>query len=81
VTKLLKIGLWTLFGGIVTFFGGAAQGFGPCGPNTLLGTIMFLGGMLAAVVGLLLTVIGLFFELKGHRPPASPDPPRLPLSD
>jgi hypothetical protein len=74
VTKLLKIGLWTLFGGIVTFFGGAAQGFGPCGPNTLLGTIMFLGGMLAAVVGL-------FFELEGHRPPAPPDAPRLPLSD
>ena len=70
----LKIGLWTLLAGILSVFGGAAQGFGPCGPSTLLGTFMFLGGMLAAVVGFLLTVVGLFLELRGHRPPAASTP-------
>jgi hypothetical protein len=81
VTRLLKIGLWTLLAGLLSVFGGGAQGFGPCGPSSMLALFMILGGLLAVPCGLVLTVIGLFLELKGRRSPAPSGPTALPQSD
>ncbi len=57
--KAIKIGFWTMLGGVLIVIGVFAQGVGPCGPKTAVGALLLLSGMVAAVFGFLTAVIAL----------------------
>jgi hypothetical protein len=59
MTGTVKIGLWTVLGGVLSVLGGMAGGFGPCGPSSILGMFLFFGGLLAALIGFVTVVVGL----------------------
>ncbi len=57
MSKAAKSGGWIMLGGVLCVVAGMAGGFGPCGPSSVLGAVLFFGGMLGAVIGFLTLVI------------------------
>jgi hypothetical protein len=57
--NLAKIGSLTLGGGILAFIISFLPGAGPCGPSTMLGFLIMMGGLLAIPLGLIMIVMGL----------------------
>jgi hypothetical protein len=57
--RAVKIGFWTMIGGVLSIIVVFAQGVGPCGPKSAVGALILLGGMVAAVFGFLTAVIAL----------------------
>ncbi len=54
--RVIKIGFWTMLGGILGIIMVVTQGVGPCGPSSAVGALLLLGGIVTAVFGFLLVV-------------------------
>jgi hypothetical protein len=59
---VLKAGLITGGSGLVAAIVGIFVGFGPCN-STYAGTILFIGGLLAVLVGCVILVCGVVFRV------------------
>ena len=61
VKRAAKSGGCIMLAGLLSVVAGMSGGFGPCGPASTLGAMLFFGGFLSAVLGLLTVIIALVY--------------------
>jgi len=48
-----------MLGGVLSVLAVMTKGFGPCGPDSALGTFLLLGGTIAFIVGIVTVIVAL----------------------